>query len=223
MRKRIAAGIAVPLVVTVGVVGALSTLTDRSWSDGSRHGRWTAVFTGYGEIHGDDTRVELAPRTARDATRTHAALVVTRETYVDLALSLSVRTEEQLRTGDPNVWEVGWVLWQYESPERFYAVTLKPNGWEVSKQDPRYPRGQRFLASGTFPTFAVGSRHTVGVVQIGNRMKVSANGNLLTTITDTEDPYLSGAVGLYCEDARVSFDDVRILALPTDPKESSGS
>lgn len=64
-------------------------------------------------------------------------------------------------TGEPNPWEVGWLLWCF-SPDpthpydpsptsnsnfRFYALTLKPNGWEVSKQDPSYKGGQRFLKS----------------------------------------------------------------------------
>lgn len=64
-------------------------------------------------------------------------------------------------TSEPNPWEVGWLLWCF-SPDpthpydpsptsnsnfRFYALTLKPNGWEVSKQDPSYKGGQRFLKS----------------------------------------------------------------------------
>lgn len=66
-------------------------------------------------------------------------------------------------TSQPNPWEVGWLLWCF-SPDpthpydpsptsnsnfRFYALCLKPNGWEVSKQDPAYPGGQRFLKSNT--------------------------------------------------------------------------
>ncbi len=64
-------------------------------------------------------------------------------------------------TSEPNPWEVGWLLWCF-SPDpthpydpsptsnsnfRFYALCLKPNGWEVSKQDPSYKGGQRFLKS----------------------------------------------------------------------------
>lgn len=66
-------------------------------------------------------------------------------------------------TSEPNPWEVGWLLWCF-SPDpthpydpsptsnsnfRFYALCLKPNGWEVSKQDPSYKGGQRFLKSNT--------------------------------------------------------------------------
>ena len=89
------------------------------------------------------------------------------------SLSANIVTTAQLRSPDntpptpqnpdskPNPWEVGWLLWCF-SPDpthpydpsptsnsnfRFYALTLKPNGWEVSKQDPSYKGGQRFLKS----------------------------------------------------------------------------
>lgn len=91
------------------------------------------------------------------------------------SLSANIVTAAQLRnedntpptpnnpTSEPNPWEVGWLLWCF-SPDpthpydpsptsnsnfRFYALTLKPNGWEVSKQDPSYKGGQRFLKSNT--------------------------------------------------------------------------
>lgn len=89
------------------------------------------------------------------------------------SFSANMVTEAQLRSPDntpptpqnpeskPNPWEVGWLLWCF-SPDpthpydpsptsnsnfRFYALCLKPNGWEVSKQDPSYKGGQRFLKS----------------------------------------------------------------------------
>ena len=91
------------------------------------------------------------------------------------SFSANMVTTAQLRSPDntpptpqnpdskPNPWEVGWLLWCF-SPDpthpydpsptsnsnfRFYALTLKPNGWEVSKQDPSYKGGQRFLKSNT--------------------------------------------------------------------------
>ena len=89
------------------------------------------------------------------------------------SFSANIVTTQQLRNKDntpptpqnpdskPNPWEVGWLLWCF-SPDpthpydpsptsnsnfRFYALCLKPNGWEVSKQDPSYTGGQRFLKS----------------------------------------------------------------------------
>ena len=91
------------------------------------------------------------------------------------SFSANIVTQKQLRNKDntpptpqnpdskPNPWEVGWLLWCF-SPDpthpydpspisnsnfRFYALCLKPNGWEVSKQDPSYKGGQRFLKSNT--------------------------------------------------------------------------
>ena len=89
------------------------------------------------------------------------------------SFSANIVTRKQLRNKDntpptkenpdskPNPWEVGWLLWCF-SPDpthpydpsptsnsnfRFYALCLKANGWEVSKQDPSYKGGQRFLKS----------------------------------------------------------------------------
>ncbi len=218
-RRRVLLLAALPaaaLALTGGLV-----LQNRPWQEGSRHGGWLTVFTGYGQVNGDDDRLELAPRAAASADRTHAALVVSTTEHGDLALSADVHTDDQLRRGDPNAWEVGWVLWHYSSPSRFYALALKPNGWELSKQDPAFPRGQRFLTSGTTPAFPVGRWYRVSVVQVGDQIKVSADGRLLASWTDTEDPYLRGRVGFYTEDAKVTFDHIQLTELKDAPGGSS--
>ena len=106
------------------------------------------------------------PSTSEDPTKHNRLQVV-------YSFSANIVTQQQLRNKDntpptkdnpdskPNPWEVGWLLWCF-SPDpthpydpsptsnsnfRFYAITLKPNGWEVSKQDPSYKGGQRFLKS----------------------------------------------------------------------------
>lgn len=108
------------------------------------------------------------PSTSEDPTKHDRLQVV-------YSFSANIVTTAQLRSPDntpptpqnpdskPNPWEVGWLLWCF-SPDpthpydpsptsnsnfRFYALTLKPNGWEVSKQDPSYKGGQRFLKSNT--------------------------------------------------------------------------
>jgi hypothetical protein len=218
VRARILAIGILPAVFAAAAAALLPVRDGGAWADGSTHGRWRTVFTGYGSVSGHDTAVQLTPRAPGADGATHAALVTTRTEYRDLALSLRLRTREQLRHDTPNPWEVGWVVWHYTDPGRFYALTLKPNGWELSKQDPEYPGGQRFLATGGTPVFPVSSWHDVGIVQVGNVIKVSAGGQLLASFTDTEQPYLAGSVGLYSEDARVSFADVRITALSTETK-----
>lgn len=108
------------------------------------------------------------PSTDPDPTRHNRLQVV-------YSFSANIVTLSQLRNKDntpptkdnpdskPNPWEVGWLLWCF-SPDpthpydpsptsnsnfRFYALCLKANGWEVSKQDPSYQGGQRFLKSNT--------------------------------------------------------------------------
>ena len=209
-RRRLWLGLIVALVSAAA--GVPETVT-RPWHDSSHYGYWTAVYHGYGEVTGDNRTFLLSPKAPDRPRDTHAALIVTRQSYRDFAATVLVRTERQLRTPKPQPWEVGWVLWRYRSPQHFYALVLKPTGWELSKQDPRFTGGQRFLASGRTPTFAVGSWHRIGIVHVGNRVDVSADGRFLTRFTDQEDPYLSGSLGLYSEDARAHFTGVQITPI----------
>ena len=209
---RIAAAGVVALVLGVGLLWHRATGPSRNWADGSEHGRWRVVYAGYGQVSGEDSRVRLSPRSPEEDDVTHAALVVTRDTYREADFEISVRTRQQLREGRPNAWEVGWVLWNYRPPDRFYAVALKSNGWEITKQDDAYRGAQRFLATGTKPKYAVGETHRVRVSQHGGRMTVSANGHVLARVTDTERPYRGGAIGLYTEDAAVTFSDLKLIS-----------
>lgn len=182
-----------------------------AWDEGKRYGQWRLAYHGYGEVTGDDHEVVMYPRSAESADVTHACLVLTHAEFEgDLDFAVTVRTEEQVRAGNPNPWEVGWVLWNYQNDEHFYALALKPNGWELSKQDPAYPGNQRFLASGDEPTFPIKKDHRARIIQTGNTIAVYADGALLGTYTDTEDPYLAGALGLYTEDAKVRFRDLQV-------------
>jgi hypothetical protein len=184
------------------------------WADGSRHGPWLAVFDGYGRTAGrtagGEETISLAPRSAVDPAATHAALVVSADRYADIQVSAQVRTVRQLRTAGPQPWEVGWILWHYTDTSHFYAFTLKTNGWELSKQDPAYPGGQRFLASGGIPHAAVATWYTIEITQVDGRITVVVDGMRTADLTDPERPYLSGAVGLYCEDSEVEFRRVTV-------------
>ncbi|WP_250287123.1 family 16 glycoside hydrolase [Frankia sp. CiP1_Cm_nod2] len=191
------------------------------WRDGTRHGRWLAVFDGYGRTTGratagdgnDELVVTLAPRAAAGSDSTHAGLVVSTEHYQGVRFSTRIRTLRQLRQPEPRPWEVGWILWHYTDPAHFYAFVLKPNGWELSKQDPAYPGGQRFLASGPAPRGRLGDWHRIEVAHFGNIVQVSVDGASTVRFQDTEHPYLSGAVGLYSEDAVVEFRGMRAQSL----------
>jgi len=183
------------------------------WSEGETHGPWRLGFNGYGTvgIEQDGSKVlAQAPRPSQNADETHAALVTSVAAFGDLDLTARVRTVAQLRTPTPNPWEVAWLLWNYTDNTHFYYVLLRPTGWELGKEDPAYPGAQRFLATGSTPSFPIGPWHTIRVRQVANSITIWVNGTLLTTFTDTEKPYLRGSLGMYTEDAVAHFDDVSV-------------
>ena len=135
------------------------------------------------------------------------------------SLSANIVTTAQLRSPDntpptpsnpdsrPNPWEVGWLLWCF-SPDpthpydpsptsnsnfRFYALCLKPNGWEVSKQDPSYKGGQRFLKSNAdtdprkFPPHNIEQNQTPAVNPYSVLIKACHEYPLGTTPTDLQN------------------------------------
>lgn len=181
-----------------------------TWA-GDGVGGWSPVFTGGGHISADAAGgvLVLAPEAAREPAETHAALAVSRRRFGDLQLDATARTVRQLRAGEPNPWEVAWLLWAYTSNTSFYYLALKPNGWELGKEDPAYPGAQRFLATGERP-FALGVDHRFAVRHQGNRLRVAADGEALVDLVDEERPLAGGAVGLYCEDAEIMVGEVNV-------------
>jgi 1,2-diacylglycerol 3-beta-glucosyltransferase len=212
----------VALLACAAMVGTIAFSLGRG-----DHSQWYSVFNGYGTTSvagsGAHQVITLSPGRARTRRDTHAALVLSKAWNQDFVAITHVRTMSRLRqgaAGPPNPWEVGWVVWHYTSNQRFYALTLEPTGWVLSKQDPAYRGGERFLASAPDPRFPVGVTHTVGIVQSGNQITVSADGRLLTQFTDTQRPYLNGAFGVYSEDSVARFSHIQLTSLRTMPNHS---
>jgi cellulose synthase/poly-beta-1,6-N-acetylglucosamine synthase-like glycosyltransferase len=212
------------VVVIAAAVGCVAAaLLTYSLGRGTRpqKSEWYQVFSGYGHtsVAGSGTHqaITLSVATTHSRRVTHAALMLSRSWYRDLVATAHVRTVRQLRAGSAgsaNPWEVGWVVWHYSSPQRFYALTLERHGWLLSKQDPAYPGGERFLASGRLPQFPLGATHQVGIIQVGGQILVSADGHLLAKFDDTQRPYETGAYGMYAEDSVATFSDMRVRSLP---------
>lgn len=214
-RRRIVIAVLVGALVLSGAVATVYAMTDRC--------EWTTVHHGYGKVSCTRGTVRLSPKTSTSSDETHAALAtvdgVNIEENATQTIAATMRTDTQLRTGDaPNPWEVAWFLWNYTDDQHFYAVVLKPNGWEISKEDPAYPGAQRFLASGDSPTFPVGSAFditvTITTAEDAVTMTVSVGGAELATVTDRESPYPSGAVAAYTEDATITVGPVAVESGP---------
>ena len=184
------------------------------WLDDARMGSWTSIYNGYGlnTVELDGSKVlSQSPMVSTNANETHGSLAVTSSSYGDFDATVRVKTLAQLRIGsNPNPWEVAWVLWSYTDDTHFYSFTPKPNGWELGKEDPAYPGAQRYLRTGSTPTFPIGRWYTVRIRQVGTTITVWVDGAQITSFTDAERPYSSGQFGLYNEDAHVHFDDVAI-------------
>jgi len=204
----------IAVILTCAMAAAVLTFTGLGRQAGAPS-PWRVVFTGHGRVTGTapGQAILLAPRRATAPGITHAALVVSADRYGDLTATVTVRTLRQLRhgaAGAPHPWEVGWVLWHLTDSRHFYALTLEARGWVLSKQDPAYRGDERFLASGRTPGFPLGRPHRVQVTQSGPTITIRADGHLLTRFTDARRPYLTGAVGLYCEDSLAQFQAIRI-------------
>ena len=212
-RRRIIVVVLSAALVLGGIAAVVHVMTGRC--------QWRTVHHGYGEVSCSEDAVRLSPQASTRSDETHAALATARGIAVEKGttqtITAAVRTDAQLRTGgDPNPWEVAWLLWSYTDDQHFSAVVLKPNGWEISKEDPDYPGAQRFLASGDAPAYPIGTALevvvTVTTADDAVTMTVSVDGAELATVTDEESPYPSGAVAAYTEDAAVTVGPVSLTA-----------
>jgi hypothetical protein len=217
-RRRTGGVVAVVLLAAVALVAVVVGVRGRTrcsrWPEGTRSGGMVLTYGGYGSAeacrHDGAWEWHLSPRPASKASETHAALASTTGVQADLRLRVRMRTVRRLREPAPRSWEVAWVIWHYTDDHHFYYLTLKPNGWELGKEDPAYPGAQRYLATGSSPRYDVGEWHTAQVTQTGDTITARVDGRQITRLRDTEHPYLRGHVGLYTEDAAVRFTGLRI-------------
>ena len=195
---------------------------------------WLTDYTGYGRvIHEPNGALVLEPRSASRRLETHAALVRLRDTVAhplkDFRLTVTARTEAQLRTGArPNPWESLWLFFNYndapDGKETNY-VAFKTNHIEVGRASSA--RSQRFLATGDGPGIPVGRRTTFTLAKRGTRLEIAVDGvivsrfdgarpRLARQLGDLPDAGLldvPGSIGLYTEDARVRIEAVTLERL----------
>ncbi len=177
-------------------------------------GSWRVAYNGFGRVASysrDGQNVfTLAPERPTSLTQTHAALMLSAGNWSDFSFTVRLRTAAQLRHPQPNAWEVAWVLWHFTDDKHFYYLILKPNGFELGKEDPSYPGSQRFLVTGTEPAFPVGRWYVVRIDQRADVITISVDGRGLLRFVDSHTPYLAGRLGLYTEDASAAFEPLQL-------------
>jgi len=187
--------------------GATVTLSDTFPGKALDATKWLGVW---GRAIVRDGRLELSSTPPASPQQTASSLVLSRLAWSDLSFSVDTTTLSQLRQPAPNPWEVAWVLFRYRDLAHYYWLALKPDGWELGKKDGGPTDGsapQLFLETGSQPVFPTGRRYRVQISMVAGTISVGVDGVPLLTYTDPS-PLPSGAIGLYEEDSRVTFDRV---------------
>jgi hypothetical protein len=167
--------------------------------------------TWWGQVSVRKGAYTLQSQAPSSPAETHSALLTSTSTWSDQVFSYTATTLAQLRTGSPpNPWEVAWSMFRFTDLTHYYWFIVKPNGWELGKK--QGSDTQIFLATGTTPSQPVGTAYQVRVQAQAGRIRISVNGTPVVDYTDSS-PLLSGSVGLYEEDAKVTFANVSVVPL----------
>ena len=157
------------------------------------------------------------PKTSTKADETYASLVATTSKFKDFTLSLDVRTDKQLRQNSPpNSWEVAWVFFRHVDDFHHYYFILKTNGIELGKKDDNsQAEKQIFLYTKNTPKSEIGKWSHWDITIVENHITIFVNNEKIIDHYDENMPEIlrTGAVGLYNEDAAVSFDNVTITPI----------
>ena len=192
-------------------------------SDGQKspNGKWLNKYNGFGQVgvkeesNGNNILYGF-PQTSKQKGETHASLLLSTQKVSNGIIEFDMRTDKQLRINDPpNTWEAAWVMWRYVDDFHHYYFVLKTNGIEFGKKDTScHCEEQVFLKTGSSPKLQIGSWTHVKISSIGAHTSIWLNRVL---VVDMNDPSYSrtadmsnGLIGLYNEDAAVSFDKISI-------------
>jgi hypothetical protein len=196
------------------VIGFGGAPVGAAWPDDTTYGGWYSLHNGFGLTEvalSDGARVlTMATRAATTDGETYSSLVRTTRSFGDVDFTVNVQTAAQLRSPVPHPWEVAWVLWRYTDNHHFYSFIVKPNGWELAKQDAAYPGFQRFLAYSYASSFPIGRTYRVRVRQAADTITVWVDGVRVIRFTDREHPYRFGSIALYAEDSAVRYSPLEL-------------
>jgi 3-keto-disaccharide hydrolase len=181
------------------------------WPDDTTWGDWYSVHDGFGRTavvdEGAGRLLRLSTRTPERPTETFSSLLHSTRAFRDVDFTVRLRTARQLRAA-PNPWEVAWVLWRYTDNAHFYSFIVKPDGWELAKEDAAYPGKQRFLAYSYARSFPTGRTYVIRIRHVRDDVTVWVDGQPIVAFTDRERPYRSGSIALYAEDSVALYEPV---------------
>jgi hypothetical protein len=189
--------------------------------DKSPNGRWYGFWDGSGAFGVKQDQKDSSnnifyekTRAVSTKSRTESALVLTTQRFEDFKLSVDVRTDKQTRQNSPpNSWEVGWIIWKWNDNTHFYYFLVKTNGAEVGKYDGgENPIGQKILKTSSSPKASIGQWMDWDIIVKGNHITIFVDGTRVFDF-DNASSFDTGTIGLYAEDAEVSFDNVVIVPL----------
>jgi hypothetical protein len=142
-------------------------------------------------------------------------------------MTVQMKTVKQLRQNShPNTWETAWILWHMTDNFHYYALVLKPNGFQLEKKDNnnRNDAGEIYLVTNHEPKVKVGQWQTVTIRHENSssytpHIQVWVDGikaaDFIDNFSQRNSPQMaSGAMGLYNEDSKVNFDNVSINSIP---------
>ncbi len=184
---------------------------------------WTIVYDGFGNVSFDaNSGITLQPAVAANSSDTHAALILAKKTETcpvkDFILTIKAQTQAQLRSPNPNPWEVFWIFFNYlpvgNNKTTNYFI-LKPEGIELGRAFDVV--GQEFLFTDNQPVLAIGTSYEYSLEKKGGNLVVKINGNTVLNYTSQQFPQAlydqAGSIGLYTEDAKVLVESVSLTSL----------
>ncbi len=203
-------------------------LPDNNWQEYQDYHDWYVQPSGEQIVKVANGGLELdTGHTQRDS-ETYASLVTSQASFSFSKLNVTYETVAQHRE-QPNDWEVGWVLWNFENVNRFYSAILKPEGWEIAKEwiDSEGVQRQDFLGFSTKGRFPVGQKYNLQIkrevlsdtavaftlsakgLTTGSRMRKM--GTVVDDGTRESGPaYFGGKLGLYVEDCKTRYYEVTV-------------
>jgi hypothetical protein len=189
--------------------------------DRSPNGKWYGLWDGSGAFgvkqdqkNSSNNIFYEKTRAVTTKSKTESALVLTTQKFEDFKLSVDVRTDKQMRENSlANPWEVGWIIWKWNDNTYFYYFLVRTNGAEVGKYEGGVnPADQRILKTSSSPKALIEQWMHWDIIVKDNHITIIVDG---ATVFDFDDAssFDSGTIGLYAEDAAVSFDNVVIVPI----------